>query len=198
MSRRVKGVLFADYVRMIRAAKDLPWQTRLAPQDLEWLSKQIDPHHWYPMDAYERMGQAIFEMVAGENLEAARQWGRRTIDALFQAEPILFAHRDPRETLMRFQVLRQALFDFPAAEVIAIRDGKAILEFRYGMAAKAEEAAVWQSLGFLERLLELAGARGIEARIESGTWKGDPATRVILTWRPAGSAPDLPSRGEPS
>lgn len=198
MSRRVKGVLFADYVRMIRAAKNLPWLMRLAPQDLEWLSKRIESSQWYPMDAYERMGQAIFELVAGEDLQTVREWGRRTIDALFQSEPILFAYRDPRETLMRFQVLRQALFDFPAAEVISIRDGRAVLEFHYGMAPKAEEAAVWQSLGFLERLLELAGATGIEARLESGTWKGDPSTRIVLSWRPAGGNPDLPALVEHS
>jgi hypothetical protein len=167
---------------MLRATKNVAWETHLADQDLRWLSQRIDLQSWYPMETYERMGLAIFEEIARGDFQTVRQWGRRTIDELAEAEPELFSARDPRETFMRFQVLRQALFNFPAAEVIAIRDGKAILEVRYGMSARAEEAASWQTVGFLERLLELSGAAGVEASFESVAWQGAPATRVIVTW----------------
>jgi hypothetical protein len=168
---------------MMRAARGVAWDKHLPEQDLRWLSQRIDLHSWYPMETYERMGLAIFEEVARGDFEAARQWGRRTIDELAESEPELFSARDPRETFMRFQVLRQALFNFPAAEVIAIRDGKAILEVRYGMAARAEEAAAWQTIGFLERLLELSGAGVIDAFLESTAWGGAPATRIVVTWK---------------
>ncbi|HSN68299.1 MAG TPA: hypothetical protein VLV48_03585, partial [Thermoanaerobaculia bacterium] len=127
--------------------------------------------------------------LAHGDFQTVRKWGRYTIDELRDIEPELFSGQDPRETFMRFQILRQALFDFPAAEVIAIRDGKAILEVRYGMSARAEEAAGWQSVGFLERLMELSGAQNVEAGFERATWQGAPSTRIIVSWTSAASLP---------
>ncbi len=144
------------------------------------------------MEAYERMGLAIFEEIARGDFQAVRHWGRRTIDELHESEPELFSGSDPRDTFMRFQILRQALFDFPAAEVIAVRDGKATIQIRYGMSPRAEEAAAWQSVGFLERLMELSGAEGVEASIESRAWEGAPATRVIVSWTARPAPPTRP------
>ncbi|MGH9457614.1 MAG: hypothetical protein ACRD2J_08250 [Thermoanaerobaculia bacterium] len=185
MARQVKGVLFADYVRMLRAAKHVAWDEHLPPQDLQWLGQRIDPHGWYPMETYERMGLAILDGIAGGDLESVRDWGRRTIDELQEGEPDLFSARDPRETFMRFQVLRQTLFNFPAAEVISIRDGRAVVEVRYGMSARAEEAATFQSLGFLERLLEVSGARDVAVELQSRSWDGNGSTRIAIAWTPA-------------
>lgn len=181
MSRQVKGVLFADYVRMIRAAKHVAWENHLSPQDLQYLAQRIDGNAWYPMEAYEHLGLAILDGIAQGKFELARAWGRQTIDELQSSLPELFAG-DPRETFMRFQVVRQALFNFPAAEVIAIRDGKATIAVRYGMSARAEEAAAWQSVGFLERLMEISGGKNVAAKIDSRAWDGAPSTRISVTW----------------
>lgn len=189
MPRQVKGVLFADYVRMIRASKHVTWSDYLPPQDMPWLSQRIDPNAWYPMETYERMGLAILDGLADGRLEMVREWGRRTIDTLREAEPVLFASSDPRETFMRFQVLRQTLFNFPAAEVVSIRDGRAVLEIRYGMSGRAEEAATWQSVGFLERLMEVSGAKRVAVALLSRSWAGDPNTRIEVTWDPHAPAP---------
>jgi hypothetical protein len=183
MSRQVKGVLFADYVRMLRATKNVPWENHLPAQDLHFLSERIDPGGWYPMESYERMGLAILDQIAHGDFAIVRQWGRKTIDELRAVEPVLFEGSDPREIFMRFQVLRQTLFNFPAAEVLSIRDGKAVVQVLYGMSARAEEAASWQSVGFLERLMEVSGARDVEAWFESTVWGGAPATRIIVAWK---------------
>ncbi len=182
MPRQVKGVLFADYVRMVRAAKQVAWEDHLLPQDLPFLAQRIESDAWYPMETYERMGLAILDVIARGDLETVRKWGRRTIDELHATLPELFGG-DPRETFMRFQVMRQTLFNFPAAEVIAIRDGKATITVSYGMGARAEEAAAWQSVGFLERLMEVSGARDVDAQLESRAWDGAPVTRISVTWK---------------
>jgi hypothetical protein len=189
VARQVKGVLFADYVRMMRATKSVAWADHLAPQDMQWLTQRIEPFSWYPMETYERFGLAILDHIARGDFQAVRQWGRYTIDELQGLEPELFSARDPRETFMRFQILRQTLFDFPAAEVVAIRDGKVILDLCYGMSARAEEAAAWQSIGFLERLMELSGAENVDATFERMTWEGAPSTRIVVTWSPPPSMP---------
>lgn len=183
MARQVKGHLFADYVRIIRANKEIDWTEVLDEEGLSWTRQQIAPEKWYPMDVFEKLGLAILEKVANHDLNLIHRWGRQTIDELKAAHPDLMVDNDPRETFMRFQILRQALFDFPAVKITTIRDGKAILEIQYGMSGEAEEAAVHQSLGFLERLLEVSGAREAKAEILEGTWEGFPSTTIAVSWK---------------
>ena len=118
-------------------------------------------------------------------MELIRKWGRQTIDELVLARPELFAGADAREAFMRFQVLRQSLFDFPAARITAIHDGEARLEISYGMSPKAEEAATYLSLGFLERLLEVSGAVNPEVTLRTRSWEGDETTVILVRWQQA-------------
>ncbi|HYM62040.1 MAG TPA: hypothetical protein VEZ11_14255 [Thermoanaerobaculia bacterium] len=181
--RHVKGILFLEYVRLLRANKGAPLAGHLLPDDFEFLNQRIDASRWYPMDVFERMGLAILAEIAGNDLELVRFWGRQSIDALALAQPDLFASADPRETFMRFQVLRQSLFDYPAVQIIAIHDRAARLQISYGMSPKAEEAAAYQSMGFLERLLEISKAREPEVRLGSRSWAGDETTVILVRWQ---------------
>lgn len=181
--KKVKGILFVDFVRMLRARKGVQLRDYLQVGDLVYLNQLINPDAWYPMEVYERMGLAILAEVAGNDLELVRKWGRQTIDELLLAHPKLFAGADARETFMRFQVLRQSLFDFPAARITAIHDGEARLEISYGMSAKAEEAATQLSIGFLERLLEVAGAGNPEVSLRTRSWQGDATTAILVRWQ---------------
>src|SRR5215468_9908882 len=114
MARNVKGVLFVDYVRMLRAHRDESWVQYLEPGDLVFLEQHIDPDGWYPMEVFERMGVAILKTVAG------------TVEGIV-------VPGDPRESLMRFQVYRRSFFDFDTLRVLQIDDGLADLEVAYGM-----------------------------------------------------------------
>jgi hypothetical protein len=51
--RNVSGILFADYVRMIRAAKRVAWTEFLDPRDRMWLTDAVDPAAWYPMESFD-------------------------------------------------------------------------------------------------------------------------------------------------
>ena len=182
--RGVKGTLFVDYVRMLRAKKDVDWSAYLAPQDMLYLEERISPDDWYPMATFERMGIAILEEVAYKSLELVEQWGRFSIDRLCQIHPNLVAVGDPRESLMRFQVLRQSFFDYPALVMQEITDGEALLAIAYGMGPRAEEAASHQTLGFFERLLEVSGAKDIKVAFTSKSWEGAPKTVLSMQWAP--------------
>ncbi|HEX8950813.1 MAG TPA: hypothetical protein VF997_09190 [Polyangia bacterium] len=182
MSRRVKGILFAEYVRMIRGHKQHDWQAQLAPEDLQFLSARIDPGGWYPMATFERFGNAILHYVALDDLQAVRMWGRFSVDELRAANPALVAAGDPVETLQRFRVLRATFFDFAALEVAMLLDGEAAIVIGYHMGPKAEEAAAFQTMGFFERQLELAGATNVTARLTERSWAGDARTLLALSW----------------
>jgi hypothetical protein len=189
--RRVKGTLFVDYVRMLRHRRDVDWSRQLEPVDLGYLVQRIDPDAWYPMETFERMGLAILAEIAQGDLDNVRAFGRVSIDWLCRTFGNLVAPGDPRDTLMRFQVLRRGFFDYPALEIDSISDGEASIVVGYGMGPRAEEAASWQTLGFFERLLEVSGATQVNARFASRSWAGDLVTTIELEWE------QPPSSGSP-
>ena len=169
---------------MLRGHKGADWSQHLAPEDLSFLVQRIQPDDWYPMESFERMGLAILAEVAHGELETVRSFGRLSIDWLCQKEPHLLAPGDPRDTLMRFQVLRQGFFDYSALEISSVSDGEASIRVGYGMGARAEEAAAWQTLGFFERLLSVAGAREVKAWFSTRTWAGDGFSRRVTVTGP--------------
>jgi hypothetical protein len=183
LSRNVKGVLFADYVRMIRSHKGVDYSTLLAPDDLPFLEAKVVPNDWYPMATFERMGNAILRTVANNDLRAVHMWGRFSADQLRAMHPMLVAENDPSETLNRFRVLRATFFDFEALEIPMLIPGQAHVIIRYHMGNPAEEAASMQTMGFFERQLELAGAVDIGARFLHKSWTGEPLTLLELRWQ---------------
>lgn len=180
--RRVKGILFVDYVRMIRGMRTTDWSDWVDPRDATYLSGRIDPNEWYPMETFERLGNAILERVARGDMFAVRMWGRLSVDQLAEAQPMLVAPGEPLETLNRFRVLRSTYFDFDAIDVIMLHDGQAQIVIHYYMGNPAEEAASQQTMGFFERLLELAGAIEVEGTLRERSWDGDARTLLALSW----------------
>jgi hypothetical protein len=167
---------------MLRGRKDADWSRLLQPEDLGYLVQRIAPDSWYPMATFERMGLAILGEIAQGDLDAVRGFGRMSIDWLCQSTPGLLAEGDPRDSLMRFQVLRRSFFSYPALEIQGISDGEASIQIAYGMSDRAEEAASWQTLGFFERLLEVAGAKHVQAWFSSRSWAGELVTLAQLRW----------------
>lgn len=181
--RQVKGVLFLDYVRMLRGHKGVDWSKALPREDVALMSARIDPEGWYPMAAFERMGNQILKHVANNDLQAVRMWGRFSVDILRHGNPMLVEAGDPIETMNRFRVLRATFFDFDALDVPMLHEDEAQIVVRYHMGMPAEEAATMQTLGFFERLLEHAGAQQVEAKVREKSWEGAPRTLLTLHWR---------------
>ena len=181
--KKVKGILFADYVRMLKSKKDVDLQKYLKPKDMHYLKQQIVETEWYPFDAFERMGAAIFKEVANEDLNLVRKWSRESIDHLLLAHKSLVCVGDPMESLMRFQVLRRSFFDFSAINLDTITVDYARMEINYGMSEAAEKVASYQALGFFERLLALSGAKNIKFTFEKKLWERDPYTILELSWK---------------
>jgi hypothetical protein len=181
-TRNVKGVLFADYVRMIRAHKDVDWAVLLPREDMFYLRTKVEPLDWYPMETFERFGNAILREIGSDDLDAVRIWGSMSVDQLAAATPALVAEGDPVETMMRFRVQRATYFDFEALEIPTLTEDHADIVIHYFMGRVAEEAASHQTRGFFERLLERAGAKDIASRFTERSWTGDPRTLLSLTW----------------
>lgn len=186
--RRVKGLLFLDYVRMLRSRKDVDWARYLRPEDVPFLSTRIEPEAWYPMDTFARYGLAILDEIAHGDSFLARAWGRMSCDHLVGVEPAILVQGDPRESLMRLFVVRASFFDFEAVSMPDLTDTNATVHVHYGMTARAEQAAAFQTAGFFGRLVELAGGRGVLTHFTHRIWEGDPTTEFTIGWQPPESA----------
>src|SRR5262245_36270332 len=127
MGRHVRGILFVDYVRMLRGYGGVGWAKYLLPEDIALMRARVDLKGWYSMETFERYGVAILAEVAHGQLDAVRMWGRFQVDAVRAAYSTLLAPNDPRETMMRFQTLRKTFFDYDALNVVAVDDGSAAL-----------------------------------------------------------------------
>lgn len=182
MPRHVKGILFADYVRMIRGQKSVDWKRHLHEEDLGFLVSRVEPNGWYPMATFERFGNAILQEIANGDVEAARMWGRASVDQLRFATPALVAPDDPLETLMRFRVLRSTFFDFEALDVRTAATDHASIVVHYHMGDMAEEAATYQTMGFFERLLVVARATAVQAELSQRSWVDGKPTVLDLFW----------------
>jgi hypothetical protein len=194
MPNQVKGVLFADYVRMLRAHRGAPYDEYLEPPDLPFLDAEVDPGAWYPMETFERLGLAIFQTVAEGDLGLVRNWGRVSVTNVVGDNEHMIVPGDPRESLMRFMVLRRSLFDFEALCVLQLCDASASIGVEYGMQPLAEQAASVQTMGFFEGLIELADGQDIHAEFLESSWRGDRQTIIGLTWQPAASVQATPVR----
>lgn len=167
---------------MMRGKKDVDWGMFVRKEDLFYLRNKVEADEWYPMETFERFGNAILSEVAMGKLDAVRMWGRISVDALTAANPNLVAPDDPVDTMMRFRVQRATYFDFEALEVPALAPGHAEVVIHYYMGARAEEAASYQTMGFFERLVELAGGTDVNARFTSCSWTRGQRTVLVVDW----------------
>jgi len=186
MSPQVRGSLFIDYVRMLKARHEIDWRCHLAPEDLGYLEQRISLDAWYPMAAFERLGMAILQVIARGDLGAVRAWGKQTVAPLATLHGNLLVENDPRESLMRFQVLRRTFFDFEATSMTRVDDSEVHVRIAYGMSPAAEEAASHQAMGFFDGLVELAGGEEVRARFAERAWQGAKATTLVVNWRQPG------------
>ncbi|MBS2031713.1 MAG: response regulator [Deltaproteobacteria bacterium] len=195
--KQVRGVLFLDYVRMLRKSASQNLARHLQPADLDLLSQQVDLGAWYSMDVFERFGLAILAEVVGGEVDSVRLWGRSQIPQILSFFPELCADGDVRDTIIRFANLMGSLFDYPAVTVEDVSDEHATIGVAYGMGSKAEEAASWQTFGFFEALVEQAGGEHVHGKFTRMSWKDSKTpTRLDLEWRrpgaPAAKAKRLP------
>jgi hypothetical protein len=185
MPGHVKGVLFADYVRMLRAHRGRTWREFLEPEDLIFLDQTIDFDAWYPMDSFERLGVAIFQAIAEGDLGLVRDWGRASVTRVVGTNEHVLVPGDPRESLMRFLVLRRSLFDFEALSMLQLCDASASIGVEYGMHPLAEQAAAVQTLGFFEGLIALAEGGDVHGEFLETSWRGDRQTIIGFSWQPS-------------
>ena len=185
---KVKGSLLLDVARMIRASKDKDWKKYLNDKDLEIINSRVLASSWYPSETYERASYAIFQEIAGGNLNTAKAWGRFVMeDIVKRFYSSLVQEKDMVIALERFKVARLQWFQFDdpqfkAMEIEALGTNQAKIIIRSDHPVPFE-AYSYQSMGSFERLIELCGRKNVKAEIKEHDWKADqPYSVLVLSW----------------
>jgi hypothetical protein len=173
---------------MIRHRKDVDWSRYLSGEDLAYIGQRTQRDDWYPMSVFERLGNAILAHSGTITLDAVRWWGQLSVSNVTSLHPELIARGDPMESLMRLKVLRATFFDFPAFDIPVLSNGNARITMSFHMGAAAEEAASFQSLGFCEGVIGLAGGIDVTARFRERAWEGAEKTVIDLQWEEQAAA----------
>jgi hypothetical protein len=181
-ARMVRGVLFLDYIRIVKRQR-ATLSHRLTLDDRPYLEQAIALSGWYPMVTFEHLGLVILDGFASDSPEPIRMFGRYQITGILAQFAELLVPNQPRDTLMRFRVLMTSFFNFPALEVTSLDDTSAEVTIDYKMCPAAERAASWQTLGFFESLLSLAGAAHSHCDFVVRSWETPGrTTKLRLRW----------------
>jgi hypothetical protein len=135
------------------------------------------------MDTFMRMGLAVFKELAGSNLETVHGGGRVFMDELIKTYQNLVVLGDPHRSMEKFKIMRSRFFDFDCMEIIKIDNNCADLRLDLGFGKEGDKAFTHHMAGAFERLLEMCGAKAIQADITQKSWEGSSDSIIRLQWK---------------
>jgi hypothetical protein len=177
----VKGSIFIALVKMIRKEKGGAFDTYLTTKDLEIISQKILPSTWYPYETFKHCLEAIFAVTAKNDLEVAKEWGRFVCQAVMTTiYKTLMKGCDPSSYIKKYEVTHRNLYDFGKTEIIE----EAKNRFIHKLSGFDDKFALlyYIHLGWIERGLELCGAKNVKSEFVSKSWEGQPFTSIRFTW----------------
>lgn len=111
--RKVKGSVVQDMVKIVRAFPDQGWDQYLTGEDMDTVKSMILPTAWYPIEFYQRVGLAVYRLVAGSSDEIVASFGKAAMKELFEGPYRPFLDQgDPVLAVRKFMDLRKSLFTF--------------------------------------------------------------------------------------
>ena len=178
---KVKGTMLIGLVKTIRADRSGAYDAHLTDQDRALVERHILPSSWYPFDQFQRIFNAVMDVLAGSNTELVRtigrSYGRDIIQGVYKN---LVIAGDPMESLKKHQIAFKMFFDVGESVFEPVSDRSARMRIRNF--DPAFERWYYILLGWLEECLELSGATNVRGTFASRSWHGDPETVVELSW----------------
>ncbi len=182
--KKVKGTMLIDMVRMIRGNKDRGWDQYLKPQDWQVINSTILSSTWYPLELYQRFGNACFQVLAGGKPDLARLRGKIRGKELFRdVYKNLAASPGPMEALKNFVNIYGRLFNFSTLSFEKAGDNHALVKHDYDPDDPGNVAYCYTLMGHLEVLAEMTGGQDVKIELTSKQWEHDPITTFDIKWK---------------
>jgi hypothetical protein len=177
----IKGSILIPVVKTMKGDKSGAFNKYLTDQDREIISDRILPNIWYPFETYKHCIEAIFEVVAKNNFEVAKEWGRVSCQALMTG---LYTSSikgcDPLAYLKKCWIINQHFFDFGKTEIFVEGENRAT----YKLTGFDTKFVVFYYImeGWIKRGMELCGAKNINCEFLIKSWEGHSFTSMRFTW----------------
>lgn len=184
----VKGSLMMETVRLIRSNKHLNWDKHLTTEEMDLSKSKILPSNWYPLDAFQHMGYAIFMEVGRGDLKNAWQWGRFTMEELVgKSYKNLFQGLNTLAAFKKFVFFRKQFYkfrnpDFDLIQIESANESQAIISVILPFEKELLEPYGHQMAGSFERLVELSGGKNPKLEFVEKQWAGESQTKIKVTW----------------
>jgi len=179
---RVKGTIIIDFVKVVKSDKTGRFDQYLTAEDKKIIAERILPSAWYPYETYKNCFTGVVAVVGNNNLQTVRQWGRLYGEAIITGVyKGIVKEGAPLDSLAKYSTHIRNLFDFGEFVTVPLSAEGAEMVMRGFDPDFEPQYHIMR--GWLERSVELCGARDIKSDFSMKSWDGAPETRLALSWR---------------
>lgn len=153
---------------------------RLEPEDRELVASGLLDSVWYPMPLLLRLMRAAKEAHGSAEPELPRTMGRASAEAGVRGVyKVFFRVGSPQFIISRASRVFGSYYDTGEIRVVESRAGRAVLEVEN---FEGSPEFCERILGWMERTMEMAGAKNLVPRHSRCRHRGDPACRFEGDW----------------
>ncbi len=184
-ARMVKGSVLLDMVKVVRAFRDLPWDDYLKPDDWNIIDGMVIPTAWYPVENYQRIGVAVYYLVAKADKRVVSQFGELAMQELFNGPYKPFLDKgDPLTSVEKFLDLRRSLFNFSRMEAAGTGDkSMQVKVWELGELKDGVDMFLVLTGAHFKKLVQLNGGEMVKLMTRGEEKGGDLVLYFDLTWR---------------
>lgn len=181
---RVKGTAIRASVRFLQERFG-PTGTgavldRLEAEDRDMVTSGLLDSVWYPMPLLLRLMQAAVEIHGSSQPELPRQMGRASAESGVRGVyKVFFKVGSPQFIISRAARVFGSYYDEGEIRVVESRPGRAVLDLT-GFEGSSEFCQ--RILGWMEKTMEMAGAKDLVPDHSQCRHRGDPVCRFEGTW----------------
>jgi len=176
MQKTVKGTWLVDYVKLLNNFLKSNPQDRekfnelLKPGDWKYIKEMILPSSKYPYEFFQRLGNAIFIIIAQSNLETTRSFGHLVLENLLQTYKSILIPNQQIESLRKFLSFHEAYFKEVSSRAILIESAEHSAKIKLNLIPEdkqfpASKAFAYQLGGSFEALVAKAGGKKVQMEI---------------------------------
>ncbi|MFX1397983.1 MAG: hypothetical protein ACFFAS_13180 [Promethearchaeota archaeon] len=174
-----KGNVFLIIIKAIKANKSGIYDDLLTEEDKKVLSERIIKSAWYPFEIYKNCFNAIAKVIAQDNMEIVKQWGRnfakQFLSNLYKKS---FSRRGLEISLVLYNRFYKLWFNFGSQVTKLISEHEARLSYKdFDPEFKV---FYYMASGFVEYAFSLFTEKEVHTKFVEKSWKGDKITTISI------------------
>lgn len=182
---RIKGTIFLQLVKLIRAFKDKDWNKYLQPEDWQVINSIVVASRFYPDDLYWRVANATFREIAESKMENVVLHGINVGKDILNVYKSTKVDGDPVASIENVVKITRTLFDGENEQYKEpeIEKGTNYIKnkqyFYLGEKNREKADLIYNTIaGIFQAVAENAGAKNIKTATQN---RGE-YYEISLTW----------------